>query len=589
MMAGFGGFLQQKSKAKMQKALATAAVFLTPSQQQQVSSFMQGGGFTGSYSSQSGQVVGILKGMRDTFKSNLANARATEKAQLDSHEKLMETLKAEHTRMTKSYDSKQEELGTNDDSLSDYKEQLSQAQAQKADDEEFLQKLLTMCEDKAKQYQERVTLRTNEDAAVAEAISILNSDEAFDTFGKQAATSTGATGFLQLQSVHAHHPALLQSATGARMQAKDLLMKAAGHHHSMRLSKIAFLLQKGNPFKTVLKEITKMLDLIVEEGKADKENLDWCNDERDENDSNLADKNDQIDTLREEISELTTEIEDPESGLKVQIEQTETSLKENVESQKTQTKERTSENLAYQANIKNLVKAEDILKRAIKALKKYYDKLEEKIAEEEGATSFLQEDPSAPETFSGDGVTYRGGSEKGGDAIQMIEFILEETIKEETESHSDEEASQHDYEDSMGNLKQEEEEAQKTLVELKSTLAEKEKTLTAKEAELKDTVEDKEAIEKYLLKIKPGCDFITENFDLRETNRATETGALENAQDLLKDTPAYKAAEAEAHTASFGECEEPCTENEEHVKCKACMAETTIPGYCAGHSDTEGC
>merc|ERR1719276_294883 len=157
MMAGFGGFLQQKSKAKMQKALATASVFLTPSQQRQVSSFMQGGGFTGSYSSQSGQVVGILKSMRDTFKSNLVSARAQEKAQLESHEKLMETLKAENTRMTKSFDNKQEELGTNDDSLSDYKEQLSQAQAQKADDEEFLQKLLTMCEDKAKQYQERVT------------------------------------------------------------------------------------------------------------------------------------------------------------------------------------------------------------------------------------------------------------------------------------------------------------------------------------------------------------------------------------------------------------------------------------------------
>lgn len=332
-----------------------------------------------------------------------------------------------------------------------------------------------------------------------------------------------------------------------------------------------------------------MLALIAEEGKADKENLDWCNDEREENDSNLGEKNDQIDTLKEEISGLTTEIEDPESGLKVQIERIETSLKENVASQKTQTKERTSENLAYQANIKNLVKSEEILKRAIKALRKYYNKLEEKIAEEEGAASFLQEDPNAPDTFSEDGVTYRGGSEKGGDAIQMIEFILEETIKEETESHSNEEKSQHEYEDSMGNLKQEEEEAQKILVELKSTLASKKKTLTAKEAELKDTVEDKEAIEKYLSKIQPGCDFITENFDLRESNRVTETGALENAQDLLKDTPAYKAAEAEAHTASFGECEEPCTENEEHVKCKACLSETTVPGFCAGHSDTEGC
>jgi len=49
------------------------------------------------------------------------------------------------------------ELGPNDDTLSVYKVQLSQVQAQKADDEEFLQKLFKMCVDKAKQFQERVS------------------------------------------------------------------------------------------------------------------------------------------------------------------------------------------------------------------------------------------------------------------------------------------------------------------------------------------------------------------------------------------------------------------------------------------------
>lgn len=327
-----------------------------------------------------------------------------------------------------------------------------------------------------------------------------------------------------------------------------------------------------------------MLKVIVEEGKADKENLDWCNDERTENDENLGDKNTQIATLKEDISTVTTEIEDPESGLKVQIEQTETSLKENVESQKTQTSQRQDENLAYQGNIKDLVKAEEILKRAIKALTRYYDALSKKIAEEEGA-GLLQADPAPPDTFG----TYNGQSEKGGEAITMIQFILDASIKEETESHASEEVAQHEYEDSMTSLKQQEEENQKTIVDLKVTLAESEKTLAAKETELKDTVVDKEAIEEYLLKIKPGCDFITENFEIRENNRATETGALESAQTMLKGTPAYQAAEAEAHTASFGECEEPCTESEEHVECKACMAETTVPGYCAGHSGTEGC
>merc|ERR1719484_148755 len=79
----------------------------------------------------------------------------------------------------------------------------------------------------------------------------------------------------------------------------------------------------------------------------------------------------------------------------------------------------------------------------------------------------------------------------------------------------------------MDKMKEAERKVQKSLVKLK-----------------KDTTAAKEAIEKYILKIKPGCDFITENFDLREENRNTETKALDKAKGLIKDTPAYKKAVA---------------------------------------------
>ena len=55
--------------------------------------------------------------MRDTFKSNLASARATEKSQLKAHEKLMATLNKAYGEMSDSYDAKQEGLGGNDDDL----------------------------------------------------------------------------------------------------------------------------------------------------------------------------------------------------------------------------------------------------------------------------------------------------------------------------------------------------------------------------------------------------------------------------------------------------------------------------------------
>jgi len=515
--------------------------------------------------------------MRDTFEANLETAIQVEAQQVEAHEKLMATLEEAHKKMSDAYADKQEGLGSNDGDLEAKKTQLAEAKEQKENDEEYLAKLLDMCEAKTKQYNERKMLRANEDAAVAEAIAILNSDEAFAAFGKTDATSTGATGaFIQLSSRHVRVHA---QASSLPEKVKNILLQS----QSPRVAKIANLIQAENVFEVVLNEIDKMLSVIVKEGKADKENLDWCNDERTENDQALADRNDEIATLRGEINQLDNLINDPESGLKAQIKNTETSLAENIESQKTQTKERRDANALYQEDARNLVAAQTILKKAIKVLRKYYDELEKRIAEKEGA--FLQEDPVAPETFG----TYTGQSSKGGDAIKMLEFILEESEKEEHEAHSDEESAQAMYEDNMKSLKEQEAADEQSLAELQTSLAKKEEELVMKNKELKATIKERDAIEKYLLDIKPGCDFITTNFDQRETNRATETAALEKAKTLIKGTPVYKTFKAEEKVEGFGDCKKPCTENEAHVECKACLAKTSIPGYCAGHEGTLGC
>merc|ERR1719335_2103284 len=114
--------------------------------------------------------------MRDTFKANLADAIKTEDDAQKAYDKFM--------------DIKQKALGGNDGALATKRKQLAASQKQKASDEEFLEKLLPLCETKAKGYEARKLLRANEEAAIAEAISILNSDDAFATFGGVDATKT---------------------------------------------------------------------------------------------------------------------------------------------------------------------------------------------------------------------------------------------------------------------------------------------------------------------------------------------------------------------------------------------------------------
>merc|ERR1719492_611333 len=425
--------------------------------------------FTGTYSAQSGEVVGILKDMRDTFTRNLNQARIKEAEAQAAHEKYLKAMGEALEAMEKSYASKQSELASNDAALSSAKDKLKAATEALAAAEDFLAKLLEMCAAKAKEYDERTMMRAQEQAAISEAIAILNSDAAFETFGTVSATSKEAK-FIQLRAINRH-----SSEQDVRTQTARNLRQSKAWNKSIFLAKVASLLQAENPFAVVIAEIEKMLKLLEKEEAADDEQFEWCNKERDDNEKSLKEKKSQIESLESDIEKLINRIEDPKTGLKVLIANDEQSLVENDESQKSQTADRTEENLAYQKNIANLVEAETLLTRAVHVLKAYYSKILE-----EGSLLATNKQPEPPETWEEGG--YKGQSGKGGtDAITMIEHILKETKAEETQAHTDEMKAQHDYEDAMEDLKKEEKELEESLAKLKVELAEAEELLLSKQ------------------------------------------------------------------------------------------------------------
>merc|ERR1719473_592426 len=264
------------------------------------------------------------------------------------------------------------------------------------------------------------------------------------------------------------------------------------------------------------------------------------------------------------------------------IEQNENALATNIESQGTETKTRTEANLDYQKNIANLVEANALLTKAIKVLKGYYDKILK-----DDSFAQMKDKPNPGETWAEGG--FKGQSEDGNSAITMLEFILSETEKEELNAHDQERKDQHNYEDSMAELKEDERTFGQNIADFKLQQAQLKKKLLGHEEDYKATKADKEALENFLAKIKDGCDFITKNIDDRKENRATEKESLEGAVTLIKGTPAYLTYEDEAHNESLGDCLSICNGNEDHVDCKACLAKVTVPGYCAGHPDTTGC
>merc|ERR1719199_1147135 len=489
-------------------------------------------------------------------------------------------------------------------------------------------------------------VRANEEAAVAEAVSILNSDEAFETMGAVKATTEGATSLLQVGRS--------QERMSTRQLVQKELEKVAKKTKSLKLARLAVLLQAGNPFDKVLSELDSMVELIAKEEKADDEQKAWCDSEREENHAQLSDKKTNKGSLEGKETDLTNTIEGAETGLKKQLADENQKLNENRKDQADETEDRGLENAAYQANIVNLVKVEETLDKALKVLKKFYDwlhaktgphhyekkagkdaggsnikripeatveELEEacsadpgcagfntmgwmkaaidpedkwyaaegdlyvKVYDEENPVVLMQkkEEPAPPEAdFS------ETGQGQATDAVSMLGFILEETKKEETQAHTDEEEAQKTFEDTMTDLKTQEAACLETIADLTESLASTEKTLEETQIDLEKTTKEKIAIEKYLLKIKPGCDFITENIDTRKDNRAAETDALKTAKDKLMGTPAYKSAAAAAEKEMLGKCADACTDKSS-VECKACLAGTSVTGYCAAHKGEAGC
>merc|ERR1719379_2893649 len=104
--------------------------------------------------------------------------------------------------------------------------------------------------------------------------------------------------------------------------------------------------------------------LIEKEGAQDKEQLDWCNSERESNNDQEQDKSDMIDSLTEKVTELTDNIENEETGLKKLLADEEAKLKDNLKDQADETADRNAENAAFNKNVKNLMEAEKILAKA---------------------------------------------------------------------------------------------------------------------------------------------------------------------------------------------------------------------------------
>merc|ERR1719420_2846918 len=169
---------------QLQKHASLFEGVFTKSQKKLVTSFVQSPVQVESYAPASGQILGILKQMKETFESNLSQSQKDELSASEGYESTKAAKEDEIAAGQSQIEAKVQELATTDEKLAQAKQDLEDTQEQKMADEKFLANLKEQCAAMDAEFETRTKTRMEEIEAVGKALEILSSDDAHDLFTK---------------------------------------------------------------------------------------------------------------------------------------------------------------------------------------------------------------------------------------------------------------------------------------------------------------------------------------------------------------------------------------------------------------------
>merc|ERR1719327_985165 len=289
---------------------------MDPQDRRDVMAFFQQ---SGDYVPQSGQIVGILKAMKDEMEASLKEAIADEEKAVAGYGDLKASKEKEIEMATEAIETKMARAGELAVSVVQSKDALEDAQEEAADTTKFLATLEKDCATKEAEMAERVKMRNMEITAISEAIGILNDDDALDVFKKALPSSFVQTvGFLQKADERASRARKSQALLAAvASKTKDTHLNLILYTLTSKLK-----LKSSGGFDEVIKMIDDMVVLLGKQQKEDEKQKAYCEDEFEkaedeeaaaktklaQTDATLAELTDTIGTLMEEISGLEAAI-----------------------------------------------------------------------------------------------------------------------------------------------------------------------------------------------------------------------------------------------------------------------------------------
>jgi len=516
----------------------------------------------------SNEILGMLKQMKEDMEKDLADLIAQEEASDSDFQGLVTAKKKEIAADTHEIETKTARVGELSVEITTLKHDLEDTTESLAEDTKMLAALKKDCAVKKTEHEAAEKMTAQELVALSDVIKMLNDDDALELFKKTVPSA--AASFIQLSSRH-HR----QTPQQVRDEALRVLTHSRKHGaRGVPLDFIALALRGKNAgFEKVVKMIDDMVVLLGKEQKEDDKKKEYCAAEFDKTE-------DTIKVLQKESDDqgkILAEQEDILGSVTEEIAALEKGIAELDKSVAVATETRKEEHAEYTENLAANNAAKELIEMAKNRLNKFYNpKLykappKRQLSEEERIT--LNMGGTLAPTNPPGGIAGTGIS-----AFDQEPAFVQVKAKMDVENEDDQdddapspdalaliakqqEASsgviammdgiKNELEAEITEMKMEEKNSQEDYVKLMADAAEKRatdsKAVTAKEgskAELEDEMQkakdakkatDGELMETngYLAELHSDCDFLVEHYEERKEARTNELDALGKAKAVL--------------------------------------------------------
>jgi len=538
-----GSFLQTNA-AKTLRSFVMEKADIPDASRQEVLAFLSSDD-SNTYVPQSGDIVGILKQIKDEMESGLKSATDVETTAISDYDGLMAAKKKEVAALSKHIEEALVRLGDTGVELAAAQNDLEDTQESLSADEGFLAELDSGCDTKAKEWEEIKATRAEEMLALADTIKLLNDDDALELF-KKTLPSTAS---------------LLQVKVNNAAVKANALKALAGAPKSFNIDLLETALKGKGGFDKVITMIDEMIANLKKEQEDDDAKKEYCDVQFDESDDQkkgleqkIKDSEAAIAQLEGSIATLTEEIATLNDAVK--------SLDKSVAEA---TAQRKSENAAFKELMASDTAAKQLIKLAINRLNKFYNPkmylppAKRELSDSEsitlsmggtlaptnppggisgtGITAFVQlanqknvvAPPPPPATFDG----YKKKSEMNTGVVQMMDLLVADLDKEMQESEVDEKDAQAEYEKLMADAAAKRAEDSTSITNKEASKANEEEALQASKDSKASSAKELMATMKYISSLHGECDWLLKYFDVRKDARTSEIESLGNAKSVL--------------------------------------------------------